>query len=137
MKNTSSSPKSVRDPHSKTRLLCEHATELSTQCRLALRWGVSEALLDLQARKQVIMDELAANLARLDSAGRAALESPVEHLRAALKAEIEAADIGREVVCRELSNLQASQGRLTKARLYANSAVSPLLNGGGTLHIAG
>lgn len=137
MKNRSPSPKAVRNPRSKAVLLCEHATDLSTQCRLAVRWGVSEALLDLQVRKQVIIDELVANIAGLDGAGRSALEGPMENLRSALKAEIQAAITGKESVRNELSNLTASQGRLTKARLYANSAMSPRLNAGGTLHIAG
>jgi hypothetical protein len=123
-------------PESKAGLLCAHAHELSAQCTIAFRHGQMDALLDLQARKQIIIQELAELLRVLHAAGSPSLHLAVGKLREALREETRIFTEGSKELRNELTTMNAAQRRLTQAQRY-DTAGESLPIGGSHLSICG
>jgi hypothetical protein len=121
----------------KALLICALAEALSTQCTKTLRRGSDDGLLDLQARKHTIIEELAGLLRGLDVAALPELHLAVERLRTALRAETGALTEASVGLQNELISVNAAQRRLTHARQYDTAAMSPSPRGGGQLSASG
>jgi hypothetical protein len=113
----------------KALLICTVAEDLSMQCTIHLRHGAMDGLLDLQARKHQIVEELAAILRGLDVAALPELHRAVERLRAALRLETSALTDASHTIQNELISVNAAQRRLTHARHYSTAALSLPLQG--------
>jgi len=126
----------TQDPHAKAALLCAHAEDLSNQCTIAFQHGGMDSLLELQARKHTIVQELAVLLKGIDVAGSPELAYAVESLRAALREETRIFAEGTEHLRQELLTVNAAQRRLTQAQRY-DTAGQSLPVGGVQLSICG
>lgn len=120
----------------KAALLCAHARDLSTQCTIAFRHGGMDNLRDLQDRKQIVVQELAAILRDLGGTASPELREAVERLREALREEAHLFVEGTENLQNELMSVNAAQRRLTQAQRYG-TAGETLPAGGGQLSISG
>lgn len=107
-------------------LICTLAEDLSTQCTLHLRHGAMDGLLDLQARKHQIIEELASLLRGLDVAALPEVQRAVDRLRTALRAETSVLAEASHSLQHELISVTAAQRRLTHARQYDTAAMSSL-----------
>ncbi len=121
----------------KALLICALAEELSTQCANALRGGSLDGLLDLQARKHTLIEELAALLRDLEVAAIPELHQAVERVRTALRAETGAVTQVSHDLQNELISVHAAQRRLTHARQYDTAAMPSSPRAGGQLSATG
>ena len=117
-------------------LLCAHAQELSQECVIAARHGEMETLIDLQARKQTVIQELTVLLKIPDVADSPVLQKAVGLLREALRAEAHGFAAGAETLRNELIAANAAQRRLTQAQRYDTGGQS-LPHGGSQLSVCG
>jgi len=121
----------------KALLLCAHAEELSIQCTTALRHGPMDGLLEMQARKHTIVEELTGMLKTLEVAQFPDLQGAVERLRSALRIETRLLADASNNLQNELLTVNAAQRRLTQARRYDTAAESPFPAGGSQLSVSG
>jgi len=121
----------------KALLLCQHGEELSEQCATSIRSKSIDSLIESQARKNTIIEELAAILPTLDLTQCPDLQRAVGRLREALQAEMSMLTGAVGDLQHELLTVSAAQRRLVQARHYETAvhALSPA--GGGHLSTCG
>jgi hypothetical protein len=128
--NPSPPTASPADP-AKALLLCKHAEELSRHCLIAIRNGATERMLNLQARKHVVVQALAATLRSLDLDQFPDLCRAANAFRESLRTEAGALADAAKKLQNDLLTLAAAQQRLANARRYDIAAPpAPRKNGG-------
>ena len=130
---TPPAPKALQ-PEARAALLCAHAIELSGHCLIAIRHRDASTLADLQARKQIILDELNSLLSTLAGAASPVLHQSVGSLRTALREEERMLAESSVAIRSELTSLNGDQRRLTQAQRYDTAGQAPR---GGQLSISG
>ena len=134
--NLTSTAAPTRSP-TKALLLCGHSEELSLQCATAIRNGAMDFVMELQARKHTVVEELAATLKELDLASLPDLKHAVERLRETLRIEMRTLAESSRSVKNDLVTVGAAQRRLTHVRRFDPVQQSVLPAEGDRLFVCG